>query len=175
MCEGGRRLPFKSIFLVDFKRWTSIDPGFKKKFFARVIEANAALPVSWPGHGSLSSPKEKLRGFEADIKKTWLNKNTKEIHFALNVFQPVQRRLECSLKRPMRIVRTSNEPTVQRVSKKSFQVLARVPMDANIHLNTTKTKTFGDRQVGLFLFDLIENFSQTSDCEGTLMRINKVQ
>lgn len=64
---------------MDFKRRISIDPGFtkkkkKKKVFARVIEAAAAFPVSWPGHGSLSAPEDELRGFEADIKKAWLSK-----------------------------------------------------------------------------------------------------
>lgn len=57
MCEGDRRLPFRS----RFPRRIPIDPDFKK-VFARVIEATATLLVSWPGHGSLQAPEEELRG-----------------------------------------------------------------------------------------------------------------
>lgn len=35
MCVGGRQVRFKSIFfLVNFKRWISIDPDFKKRLQA---------------------------------------------------------------------------------------------------------------------------------------------
>lgn len=66
-----------------------------KKVLARVIEAAAALPVSWPGHGSLSAPEEKRRGFEAHIKKTWLNKNADKNPFSTERFPANP---ECSLK-----------------------------------------------------------------------------
>lgn len=87
---GFRSSPF-FFFLVDFKSRISIDPGYtkQKKVFARVIEAAAAFPVSWPGRGSLSAPEDELGGFEADIKKAWLSKKYQGSTFSTERFPDI--------------------------------------------------------------------------------------
>lgn len=128
----------------------------KKKVFARVIEAGAALRVSWPGRGSLPAPEEKRRGFEAHIKKTWLNKNADDNPFSTE---------RC----PAIPVATGREfkgsggrsalPKSPPYKKSGFflklQALDRVPVPANIHrITTTRTNTKHLEREKWFIFDL---------------------